>query len=84
MTIPSYTFSPWETLLQSFTQARQWAFNLNQFVKKVQDQEFASANTTLNRPTGTTAGYMYYDTTLGQPIWSDGAGNWVDATGTGV
>lgn len=25
-----------------------------------------------------------FDTTLGQPIWSDGMGGWVDATGASV
>lgn len=43
------------------------------------------ANTTGNRPsTGSLAtGAMFFDTTLGHPIWWDGT-NWVDATGTTV
>lgn len=28
--------------------------------------------------------YMVFDTDLGKPIWSDGSGGWVDATGTAV
>ena len=38
-----------------------------------------------SRPSATTAGAgsMWYDTTLGQPIWSDGA-VWTDATGSPV
>lgn len=37
-------------------------------------------DTTANRPTTVSTGFMYFDTTLGQPIWWDGA-QWVDATG---
>lgn len=37
-----------------------------------------------NRPTaGLWTGRMYFDTTLGKPIWFKTAG-WVDATGAGV
>lgn len=36
---------------------------------------------TASRPAAPAAGWMYFDTTLGQPIWYDGSG-WVDATGT--
>lgn len=41
--------------------------------------------TTAGRPSAATAGAgaMVYDTTLGQPIWSDGT-DWTDATGTAV
>lgn len=35
------------------------------------------------RPTVTTVGYMYFDTTLGKPIWWGGAA-WKDATGAAV
>ena len=39
---------------------------------------------TANRPVRTLyIGRFYFDTTLGKPIWYDGAG-WVDATGTSV
>jgi len=39
------------------------------------------SGTTANRPTKLLwAGRPYFDTTLGQPIWYDGAG-WIDATG---
>lgn len=40
-------------------------------------------NTTANRPNAATVGggSQFYDTTLGKPIWSDGA-NWRDAAGT--
>lgn len=42
------------------------------------------AGATNNRPTtGLTAGLMYFDTTLGKPIWYNGS-KWVDATGSGV
>jgi hypothetical protein len=55
-------------------------------------QLFTAANfqlrsgTTANRPgsgLGKTTGYMYFDTTLGIPIWWN-APNWVDATGATV
>lgn len=34
-----------------------------------------------SRPASPATGQMYFDTTLGMPIWYDGT-NWVDATGT--
>lgn len=41
--------------------------------------------TTAARPSAATAGSgaMYFDTTLGKPVWSTGAA-WVDATGAAV
>ena len=42
------------------------------------------SGTTANRPTWKPRGYMYYDTTLGKPIWSTGSNTWVDATGATV
>lgn len=41
--------------------------------------------TTLDRPdlTASDAGFMYFDTTLGRPVWWSGTG-WVDATGAGA
>jgi hypothetical protein len=44
------------------------------------------SGTTANRPgsgSGKTTGYMYFDTTLGKPVWWL-APNWVDATGATV
>ena len=38
---------------------------------------------TADRPTDKAAGYMYFDTTLGIPVWYTGTG-WVDSTGTTV
>ncbi|NGY85279.1 hypothetical protein F6Y05_02555 [Bacillus megaterium] len=35
------------------------------------------------RPTGVTAGTMFFDTTIGKPIWWSGA-EWRDANGTNV
>lgn len=40
----------------------------------------SGSGTTANRPTGVAAGYQYFDTTLGYPIFWDGAA-WVDAEG---
>ena len=42
-----------------------------------------STGNTESRPTGKTAGYMYFDTTLNKPIWYTGT-SWVDATGTAI
>lgn len=39
--------------------------------------------TTAARPTTRSISYMYFDTTLGKPIWWNGT-NWVDATGSVV
>lgn len=42
------------------------------------------AGTTANRPTADLqVGQIYFDTTLGQPIWYNGT-DWVDADGTTV
>jgi hypothetical protein len=40
-------------------------------------------NTTANRPTSPVNGEMFFDTTLGVPIWYDGS-NWIDAIGNVV
>jgi hypothetical protein len=40
-------------------------------------------DTTVNRPASPTSGMMFFDSTLGIPIWWDSA-QWVDATGTPV
>lgn len=42
-----------------------------------------STGDTAARPTGISAGYQYFDTSLNKPIWYTGK-NWVDATGTTV
>lgn len=42
-----------------------------------------NSGTTASRPTSPFTAQSYYDTTLGKPIWYDGA-NWVDATGAAV
>lgn len=36
---------------------------------------------TASRPGSPATGWMYFDSTLGKPVWYDGSG-WVDATGT--
>lgn len=43
----------------------------------------SGAGATGSRPTPQGAGSMWFDTTLGIPIWHDGT-NWIDATGTTV
>lgn len=44
-----------------------------------------ASGTTALRPTlaATDVGFRYFDTTLGLPVWWDGAA-WVDATGAGA
>lgn len=45
----------------------------------------SSAGPSVDRPVTVSDGMMYFDTTLGKPIWySIDAPGWVDATGTGV
>lgn len=46
-----------------------------------------ASGATSARPSNAPAGYVYFDASLGtygKPIWSDGDGHWVDATGTSV
>ncbi|MBI4835935.1 MAG: phage tail protein [Candidatus Abawacabacteria bacterium] len=40
--------------------------------------------TSANRPSTAQIGYLYFDTTIGKPIWMNSLGQWVDATGTQV
>lgn len=47
------------------------------------DKQDISSGVTDDRPTDKTTGYMYFDTTLGKPVWYTGTG-WVDSTGTAV
>ncbi len=41
------------------------------------------SGTTAQRPAQTTIGLMYFDTTIGKPIWYNGT-NWIDSVGTTV
>lgn len=41
-------------------------------------------DTTAKRPAKPANGQMYYDTTLGKPIWYHATGVWKDAAGTTV
>lgn len=41
----------------------------------------ADAGKTWQRPDGAGAGSMFFDKELGLPLWSNGSGSWVDATG---
>lgn len=47
------------------------------------DRRTHASGTTAARPTTIIQGFMYFDTTLGMPIFWNGA-SWVDATGSGV
>lgn len=44
------------------------------------DARITSSGTTAARPVTVSTGYMYYDTTIGKPIWWNGS-SWRDATG---
>ena len=57
---------------------------LRRMAQAVNEAEVRVGPTT-ERPSGPElrTGQQYFDTTLGQPVWYDGAG-WVDATGTAV
>lgn len=53
------------------------------FADSITENVTWKADTTGNRPGLPSTGARFFDTTLGIPIWYDGA-NWVDATGTTV
>jgi hypothetical protein len=56
----------------------------NQVDNFAQGINVPSSGTTASRPVNfTVIGQQYFDTTLGYPIWYNGA-DWVDATGTVV
>lgn len=65
-----------------------WTKPWGNWLTQVWQVVFASAQsgTTANRPTTNLwPGRVYFDTTLGYPIWVNAAGTgWVDATGAGV
>ena len=44
----------------------------------------ATSGVTANRPQGIPAGYQYFDTTLGKPVYYKADGEWVDAAGVVV
>ncbi|WP_262338484.1 hypothetical protein [Lactiplantibacillus plantarum] len=58
-----------------------WVLPMSQFKQQLKDA--ISKGDTSARPTGISAGYQYFDTSLNKPIWYTGT-NWVDATGTTV
>jgi hypothetical protein len=47
-------------------------------------RRLSGCGATADRPIKTVTGQMYYDTTLGKPIWRHGSGVWKDAQGTTV
>lgn len=58
--------------------ARQWYAALSDLMTTAQR---VASGATGDRPAGAATGRMFFDSTLGQPVWWDGA-QWVDATGT--
>lgn len=47
-------------------------------------RRLAGSGPTAERPVKAVTGQMYYDTTLGMPIWRHASGVWKDAGGTTV
>lgn len=46
--------------------------------------QVVASGATGSRPTGVPAGWQYFDTTLGKPVWLKTGTTWVDATGATV
>lgn len=44
-------------------------------------RRLAGCGPTAERPSRAVTGQMYYDTTLGKPVWRDAGGQWRDADG---
>ena len=86
---PNLPVSPTE-YSQQYTEQVSNALRLyfNQIDNFTQASIVPSSGTTANRPINTgnpqlQTGQIYFDTTLGLPIWWDGT-NWIDALGTVV
>ena len=47
-------------------------------------RRLAGCGTTAERPVKAVTGQMYYDTTLGKPVWRNASGVWRDAAGVVV
>ena len=47
-------------------------------------RRLAGCGTTAERPVKAVTGQMYYDTTLGKPVWHHASGIWKDAAGATV
>lgn len=103
--ILSYTNYDNETIIEQYigdsksdkewTKDSNWQAPFSKDIQNVVDESinkrFSSAifGLTVDRPTNVTPGFMYFDNTLGKPIWaksisSDNVITWVDATGITV
>lgn len=58
-------------------------FGILDLAEDVDGKQDILSGATTERPTEKPPGYMYFDTTLGKPIWYSGTG-WVDSAGTNV
>jgi hypothetical protein len=47
-------------------------------------RRLAGCGTTAERPARAVTGQMYYDTSLGKPVWRHASGVWKDAAGATV
>lgn len=71
-------------------QAKKWEDHVNNVIDNPHNTSYLDVNAlpilsgdTASRPVAPTVqtGWIYFDTTIGKPVWYDGSG-WVDATGT--
>lgn len=58
-------------------------FGVLDLAEAILGKQDIEAGTTDERPANKPTGYMYFDKTLGKPIWYSGTG-WVDSTGLGT
>lgn len=72
-TVGAMTYDSNQKLIKRYDESGAW-----EYYQKVE------GGPTTSRPTWKPRGYMFYDSTLGKPIWSTGSNTWVDATGTTV
>ncbi len=58
-------------------------FGVLDLEEEIKNKQDILAGTTDQRPVNMAEGYMYFDKTLGKPIWYSGT-SWVDSTGLNV
>lgn len=77
------SFTDFDTQLKK--DPRGTGANLDLAIQTLYRQQQAAVRSggTSERPSNVQTGFMYFDTTLGKPIWYSGSA-WVDAVGTSV
>jgi hypothetical protein len=53
-------------------------------MRSIWSKWLAGSGPTAERPVKAVTGQMYYDTTLGKPVWRHASGVWKDAAGATV